>query len=373
MKKNVIIPVLLIFLSVPKFVLAWGREGHHLVVEIAYAHLSDAAKQKLTYYLGGISLDDASTWMDDQRKNPDYKYLEHTHYINIEKGQNFNPAEKDNIFSELTAVMGEMQNDVTLTDDHIKLDLLILIHLTGDLHQPLHDGYGVDKGGNTINVMMHQQSSNLHSVWDTKIIEDKHITLDQVNAFGAHYTAEQIAAIKKVNIERWMMESRADLDEVYAYHDGQVDENYEARSVPIIEEQLYKAGIRLSVLLEKYLDARKGGTISPVTAPKQTNASYTAAEAASHIGETTTICDKVYGTKYLESSGTQPTFLNLGAAYPNSPFTVVIFGKDRPNFKEQPEVYYNNKKVCVTGLVKEYNGKPEIVITGEGEIKVVKE
>ena len=131
--------------------------------------------------------------------------------------------------------------------------------------------------------------------------------------------------------------------------------------------------MRLSVLLEKYLDARKGGTLSPVIVPKQTTATYAAAEAASHIGETITICDKVYGTKFLETSGTQPTFLNLGAAYPNSPFTVVIFGKDRPNFKEQPEVYYNNKKVCVTGLVKEYNGKPEIVISGEGEIRVVKE
>jgi len=373
MKKNVIILVLFIVLSAPKSVFAWGREGHHMVVEIAYAHLSEEAKQKLTFYLGGMSLEDASTWMDDQRKNPDYKYLEHTHYINIEKGQSFNPAEKDNIFSELTAVMGEMQNDITLTDDHVKLDLLILIHLTGDLHQPLHDGYGIDKGGNTINVMINQQSSNLHSVWDSKIIADKHITLEEVNAFGAHYTPAQIAAIKKVNIERWMMESRADLDEVYSYHDGIVDENYETKSAAIIEEQLYKAGIRLSVLLEKYLDARKGGTITTIIAPKQTTATYAAAEGASHIEETITICDKVYGTKFLETSGTQPTFLNLGAAYPNSPFTVVIFGKDRPNFKEQPEVYYNNKKVCVTGLVKEYNGKPEIVISGEGEIKVVKE
>jgi len=99
----------------------------------------------------------------------------------------------------------------------------------------------------------------------------------------------------------------------------------------------------------------------------------TAAEAASHIGETITVCDKVYGTKYLESSATQPTFLNLGAAYPNSPFTVVIYGNDRTNFKEKPELYYDNKKVCVTGLIKEYNGKPEMIINSESAIKLVRE
>jgi len=89
---------------------------------------------------------------------------------------------------------------------------------------------------------------------------------------------------------------------------------------------------------------------------------------ANHIGDRVTVCSKVYGTKLLDKS--QTTFINLGAAYPNSPLTLVIFSKDRPNFKEAPEVMYANKTICVTRLVKEYEGKAEIIVTSPEEIKI---
>ena len=55
-----------------------------------------------------------------------------------------------------------------------------------------------------------------------------------------------------------------------------------------------------------------------------------------HYGEKVTVCSKVYGTKALE----KVTFINLGAAYPNSLLTLVIFTKDKSNFKDAPEVMY---------------------------------
>lgn len=100
----------------------------------------------------------------------------------------------------------------------------------------------------------------------------------------------------------------------------------------------------------------------------QPDTTITAAEAVKHIGETKTVCDSVFGSRFLESSNTQPTFLNLGAAYPASPFTVLIMGKDRINFKEKPEIIYNNKKICVTGLIIDYKGKAEMVISNESMI-----
>src|SRR5664279_1331004 len=74
-----------------------------------------------------------------------------------------------------------------------------------------------------------------------------------------------------------------------------------------------------------------------------------------HYGEKVTVCSKVYGTKALE----KVTFINLGAAYPNSLLTVVIFTKDKDKFKSAPEAMYSEKTICVTGELKEYNGKPE--------------
>jgi DNA/RNA endonuclease YhcR with UshA esterase domain len=88
--------------------------------------------------------------------------------------------------------------------------------------------------------------------------------------------------------------------------------------------------------------------------------------AKNYIGKTVTVCSTVFGTKALEKI----TFINLGAAHPNSPLTVVVFAKDYTNFTTAPAELYANKKLCVTGEVKEFKGKIEIVVTKPDEIKI---
>jgi micrococcal nuclease len=90
-------------------------------------------------------------------------------------------------------------------------------------------------------------------------------------------------------------------------------------------------------------------------------------DAARHIGETVTICEKVYSTKIIKSN---MALLNLGGYYPNQKITIVIRGYNRSKFPQKPEVVYKNQKVCVTGQVKEYKGKPEIEINGPTEIEI---
>jgi len=63
-------------------------------------------------------------------------------------------------------------------------------------------------------------------------------------------------------------------------------------------------------------------------------------------------------------------FLNLGANYPNSLLTIVIFTRDKANFKEPIESLYTDKNICVTGTIKEYKGKPEIIITRPQDILI---
>ena len=92
-----------------------------------------------------------------------------------------------------------------------------------------------------------------------------------------------------------------------------------------------------------------------------------AKDAAKHVGETVTICDKVYSTKLLTSSNI--TFLDLGAAHPDQELTLVIKGEDRSKFKGQPEVDYKDKNICVTGTIIDFKGKPEIVVTDPSQIK----
>jgi micrococcal nuclease len=90
--------------------------------------------------------------------------------------------------------------------------------------------------------------------------------------------------------------------------------------------------------------------------------------AATKPGETLTVCDKIFGGKYFETSS-KITLLNMGAAYPKSPLTIVIKAEDRVNFKVAPEEFYNNKKVCVTGTITVYNNKPQIVISKPSDIE----
>lgn len=93
-------------------------------------------------------------------------------------------------------------------------------------------------------------------------------------------------------------------------------------------------------------------------------------EAANHIGETVTVCGKIFGGKYFDRSEKKITLLNMGAAYPKSPLTIVVNEEHRKNFKTVPEELYNNKTVCIKGVVKEFKGKPQIFIQSEEDVTV---
>ncbi|MEO6537792.1 MAG: hypothetical protein ABIT07_09050 [Ferruginibacter sp.] len=90
--------------------------------------------------------------------------------------------------------------------------------------------------------------------------------------------------------------------------------------------------------------------------------------ASKHFGEKVTICSKVYGVKFIESS--KMTFIDLGAKYPDSKLTLVIPGKDKSNFKEAPETVYAGKNICVTGTVINFKGKTEIVVSSPDAITI---
>ena len=92
-------------------------------------------------------------------------------------------------------------------------------------------------------------------------------------------------------------------------------------------------------------------------------------EIENYIDKDVKICTKVFGTKQL-TSGSKPTFINCGAAYPNSPLTIVILFEDLENFKENPANFYDGKNICVTGKLIMYKGKPEIVVKKENDIEV---
>lgn len=91
-------------------------------------------------------------------------------------------------------------------------------------------------------------------------------------------------------------------------------------------------------------------------------------DAAKHVGETLTVCGKVFSTKLITPSNI--TFLDLGGFHPNQLLTIVIKGEDRSKFNGKPEEDYKNKDICVTGTIIDYKGKPEIVLSDPKDIKL---
>ena len=91
-------------------------------------------------------------------------------------------------------------------------------------------------------------------------------------------------------------------------------------------------------------------------------------EAINKVGDTVTICTKIYGGRFMENSKGAPTLLNAGASYPNSPLTVVVTGDARKLFDFKPEEYYKDKSICITGVIELYKDKPQIVVTKTSQI-----
>jgi DNA/RNA endonuclease YhcR with UshA esterase domain len=90
-------------------------------------------------------------------------------------------------------------------------------------------------------------------------------------------------------------------------------------------------------------------------------------DAASHIGGIATVCGVVASGEYEASEQNQPTLLDLGKPYPNAIFTAVIYGENRAKFGT-PEISLRGKRICVTGRISDYQGKPEIVLTEPNQL-----
>ena len=93
-------------------------------------------------------------------------------------------------------------------------------------------------------------------------------------------------------------------------------------------------------------------------------------DAHKYIGAEKTVCGTVASATYAVRSKGRPTFLNLDQPYPKQIFTVVIWGSDRNKFKNPPDTFFKGKRICVTGIIEDYRGKPEIIVRGPDQIIV---
>jgi len=103
----------------------------------------------------------------------------------------------------------------------------------------------------------------------------------------------------------------------------------------------------------------------------QTEQSIQVKEAYKYVGETKIVCGRIVSTKYLKRSSGGPIFLNFGRDYPNQQMTGLIwFGRFSDYFSYKPEKKLKRKTVCVKGLLTEHEGKTQMEIRTEKQIKI---
>lgn len=228
----------------------WGKTGHRATAQIATKYLTKKAKKNIDKLLQGKGLALISTYGDDIKSDSSYDQYSIWHYVNIPKGQTYREIKEDlgpNIITALDTIKKGLK-DPTTPIEKKQFYLKMLIHLIGDLHQPLHAGRPEDKGGNTIQVFWFGQVSNLHKVWDSDLLDYFKMSYSELAANELPLTPDQIRAIQQGSPEDWLMESVQIADKIYdsAQNGNHLGYDYAYDWMEVAREQLQKGGIRLA-------------------------------------------------------------------------------------------------------------------------------
>ncbi|MEO8591085.1 MAG: S1/P1 nuclease [Flavobacteriales bacterium] len=245
---------LLLLLCAPLTSLAWGPTGHRAIGEIADHHLSKKARKAITRILGTESLAIASTWMDEVRSDDAYDNTHDWHWVTIPDSLAYATSPK-NAKGDVVEAIGRMTTLLrsdTVPVDRKRIYLRFLIHLVGDLHQPLHVGRGDDKGGNDFQVQWFKKGTNLHRVWDSEMIEQVGLSYTELALSLDHIGEAQRTDWQRGTPADWAQEAVAYRAQVYAVKSGDdIGYNYLYKNWPLVQQQLAKGGIRLATVLNE--------------------------------------------------------------------------------------------------------------------------
>jgi len=254
MKSCILLFVCMLTFSVSAFSAEdWGKTGHRATGEIAEKHLTNKAKRAIEKLLGGESLAFVSTYSDEIRSDERYKQLGPWHYVNFpfEKTYKTHPkSEKGDIIVAINACISALKNENVSNEDKI-FNLKMLVHFIGDLHQPLHVGKSDDRGGNRFQVLWFNEETNLHTVWDTKMIESYNMSYSELAAASSKLSKEQMIQLQQGSLLDWVNESRELCKDVYTNTESgeNLGYKYMYRYVNVVRSQIQKGGIRLAGIL----------------------------------------------------------------------------------------------------------------------------
>ena len=289
----------LLLLAMPLSANAWGPTGHRVVAEIAQRHLTPAAQARVSILLNGRTLADVANWPDDLRSDPRFDKYKLLHYATVENGiasyRNSEKARCGDLVAAIDAFTGFLRtgsredlfsvkalsdkSDGTgpnacnpqETEPLTAADALsFLVHLMGDLHQPLHVG-GTDQGGNKVTVnWMDRWKSNLHSTWDDEMVDFERFSYTEFARFLDHASQADVSRWQTGDTISYADEAVAMRSKLYVFPDDpklkravktkvtskaivpeahRIYYGYTGAQRDRMREQLLKGGLRLAGVL----------------------------------------------------------------------------------------------------------------------------
>ncbi|TGE24015.1 S1/P1 Nuclease [Hymenobacter aquaticus] len=248
---------LVCFSVLPFSLMAWGVQGHRVVGKIAENHLTKKAKDQVAALLGSERLPLVTTWADEVRYSEEYEATAPWHFINTALGLPFaeytgvvTSMQEPNAYLALNQNLQQLK-DPKATKEQKVVALKFVIHIVGDVHQPMHVSRAEDKGGNAITVKYQGKDTNLHSLWDSGLLDYEGMTYSELAVLLDRPTPLQVQQWQKDGITQWLWESYSISQQLYAEtaQNATFDYKYVPGHLPTVEDRLLQAGIRLAGLL----------------------------------------------------------------------------------------------------------------------------
>lgn len=253
MKRLTIIFLSLVLLS--PSLLAWGPKGHRIVAQVAYDLLSNKARKQVDAVLGTHGMVYLSTWPDEIKSDTIYPTSFTCHYQDLAGDMSDEavvatltnyPEEGGDLWMAIDSLKTVLKSNKKCHDG-----LVFFVHLYADRFCPMHVAHLDDQGGNKVKMKWFGQNTNLHSVWDSKILESKGFSYSEYAAYLHDVYSSQLKEIQKLTVEQTLLHTYHLTSDIYAYHTTWSGNayHYTYHWTAPMEYQLYLAGVHLALQL----------------------------------------------------------------------------------------------------------------------------
>ncbi len=231
----------------------WGKTGHRVVGAIAEQYLDKDTKKQINFLLGHQSLALTATYADEIKFDHSYDQFKPWHYLNMPLDSTYEAADKNpegDLFTGINYCKQVLTDDKASQTDKT-FYLKMLIHLIGDLHQPMHLGLKEDRGGNDLEVKWSNRDTNMHSVWDSKMIDSYDMSYSELSDNAFFLSKAEIEDLQKGDILDWIAETHKLTNDVYqnVKEGDHLKSEYSFKYLDVARLQMQKAGIRLAKVL----------------------------------------------------------------------------------------------------------------------------